>query len=326
MNYLIIGTGGVAGSTASALAQGNHEVTCICHGDHLEALQRDGLTLRRSFGNSITTPVTALSMDNYLTQVQAGKLTSPDVIILGVRGYSLKEATDFIVKLNADNALILPLMNPFDARAQVEALLVQAADALGTPHEALPLVLDGCIYVVARMIAPGVVRQSGSTHHIVFGTRNKSAQDDRVQKLLYQLAYELSCAPGMTCELADQPEREVFKKFCFYSPFAALSVYYSTDASSLQVPGEQREGFCQLVKEVASLGRVLGYELPADIESWALGILDQMAPSSTNSLFRDMQTNRPTELHDLIEVVCDLADKHGLETPFYHRIASRFTR
>ena len=53
MRWLIYGAGAVGGVVAGRLAAAGHDVAVIARGAHLEAIRRDGLTLRQPSGDTV---------------------------------------------------------------------------------------------------------------------------------------------------------------------------------------------------------------------------------------------------------------------------------
>ena len=82
MKYAIIGAGGTGGTLGFYLTEAGKDVTLIARGYHLEAMQKQGLTMRQLWdGKEETIPVKACRMEEYTEQ--------PDVILVCVKGYSL---------------------------------------------------------------------------------------------------------------------------------------------------------------------------------------------------------------------------------------------
>lgn len=84
MKYAIIGAGGTGGTLGFYLTEAGKDVTLIARGYHLEAMQKQGLTMRQLWdGKEETIPVKACRMEEYTEQ--------PDVILVCVKGYSLTD-------------------------------------------------------------------------------------------------------------------------------------------------------------------------------------------------------------------------------------------
>ena len=79
MKYAIIGAGGTGGTLGFYLTEAGKDVTLIARGYHLEAMQKQGLTMRQLWdGKEETIPVKACRMEEYTEQ--------PDVILVCVKG------------------------------------------------------------------------------------------------------------------------------------------------------------------------------------------------------------------------------------------------
>lgn len=75
MKYAIIGAGGTGGTLGFYLTKAEKDVTLIARGSHLEAMQKQGLTMRQLWdGKEETIPAKACRMEEYTEQ--------PDVILV----------------------------------------------------------------------------------------------------------------------------------------------------------------------------------------------------------------------------------------------------
>ena len=92
MKYAIIGAGGTGGTLGFYLTKAGKDVTLIARGSHLEAMQKQGLTMRQLWdGKEESIPVKACRMEEYTEQ--------PDVILVCVKGYSLTDLIPDIRKM-----------------------------------------------------------------------------------------------------------------------------------------------------------------------------------------------------------------------------------
>ena len=64
VKYMIIGAGGTGGTLGFYLTKAGKDVTLIARGSHLEAMQKQGLTMKQLWdGNEETIPVKACQME-----------------------------------------------------------------------------------------------------------------------------------------------------------------------------------------------------------------------------------------------------------------------
>jgi len=87
MRYIIYGAGGIGGVIGARLVQHGHDVVLIARGAHLDALQRDGLTLRTPEGTA-TLAVTAIGHPSQVT------FTPDDVVLLTMKSQDTDAALD----------------------------------------------------------------------------------------------------------------------------------------------------------------------------------------------------------------------------------------
>ena len=153
MQYAIIGAGGTGGVMGYFMTKAGKDVTLIARGRHLEAMKEHGLTLERLWDpNPETIAVKVTDMEHYKEQ--------PDVILVCVKGYSLKDTVPFIRRVAKPDTIVIPILNIYGTGAKLQKELPEL------------LVTDGCIYVSANIKEPGVLLQHGKILRIVFGVRN----------------------------------------------------------------------------------------------------------------------------------------------------------
>jgi 2-dehydropantoate 2-reductase len=87
MRYVMYGAGGIGGVIGARLIQKGHDVVLIARGAHLEALQRDGLTLRAPDG-TVTLPVRAFGHPSEI------EFTPDDVVMLTMKSQDTSAALD----------------------------------------------------------------------------------------------------------------------------------------------------------------------------------------------------------------------------------------
>ena len=119
-------------------------------------------------------------------------------------------------------------------------------------------------------------------------------------------------------------ERDTLLKFAYVSPNAACGQYYHAKAAEMQHPGEVRDSFVRLIKEVVALADKMGIPLesrPGELVERNLRILDALAPTASTSMQRDMEAGKQSEVDGLIYQVVCLAEQYGVDVPEYRKIA-----
>ena len=149
LRYMIIGAGGVGGPVGAYLSKSGADTTLIARGKHLAVLQEHGLTLVSGENERESIPVKAIDMDGFLAAREQGA-PAPDVIFVCVKGYSLADTVPFIRKAAGKDTVVIPVLNIYGTGRTLQAELPEL------------LVTDGCIYISANRIAPGVIQKHGA--------------------------------------------------------------------------------------------------------------------------------------------------------------------
>ena len=298
MKYVVIGAGGTGGCLAAYLGAAGKDVHVIARGEHLKAIQNNGLVLETGHRGTFAVQVKASDMDSYQD--------TPDVILLCVKGYSTQDCVPFIQRVAGPNTVVVPILNGFN----IGGMLQPSLPGL--------LVTDGCIYVAAEIKAPGTILMSGAVLKVFFGVRKQ----EEYRPVLEEIAKDLADS-GIGGGLTDNIQRDALQKFSFVSPMAACGLYYDVKAQSMQQEGVERETFVALVKEVEALATAMNITFPVDIVSNNLGILDNLAPGASTSLKRDVDAGKNSELDTLLFHVVRLGREYGVDTPWYNRVAEK---
>ena len=99
MKYIIIGAGGTGGILGFYMTKAGKDVTLIARNAHLEAMQKQGLSVEKMWTNETETiPVGAESMESY-----EAKGEKADVILVCVKKYSLDSCIPFIQNISHKN-------------------------------------------------------------------------------------------------------------------------------------------------------------------------------------------------------------------------------
>ena len=144
MKYAIIGAGGTGGCLGFFLKKAGKDVTLIARGKHLEAIRKNGLTIQKLWDESRETlPVKACTAEEYKE--------IPDVILVCIKGYSMDETVSTIKKIAGKETVVIPILNIYGTGGRLQKKLPELT------------VTDGCIYVSANIMEPGVILQHGKT-------------------------------------------------------------------------------------------------------------------------------------------------------------------
>ncbi len=298
--YLIIGTGGVGGSIAAFLALAGHNVTCIARGAHLKAMQEDGLKLKSGLKGEHTVHINACTAEEYSDKA--------DVIFVCVKGYSIDSITELIAKAAHKDTLVIPILNVYGTGSKIQSKVPQVT------------ILDGCIYIVGFVSAPGEITQMGTIFRLVFGAR----KEDNVPYEKLQEVQKVLQESGIKAPISDDINRDTFVKWSFISAMACTGAYYNVPMGEVQKEGKIRDTFIGLSRESTAIGKALGIDFTEDPVAYNLKVIDKLDPATTASLQKDLAKGHESEIDGLLFDLISKGDQLGIEVPTYKLLAEKF--
>lgn len=316
MKYIIIGAGGTGGILGFYMTKAGKDVTLIARNAHLEAMQKQGLSVEKMWTNETETiPVGAESMESY-----EAKGEKADVILVCVKKYSLDSRIPFIQNISHKNTIVVPVLNVYGTGAYLQEKLPKV------------LVTDGCIYVSANIKQAGVLLQHGEILRVFFGVREKEDLkklngqlngEYKAERLLKKIAQDFKDS-GIDGILSDNIKRDALTKFSYVSPIGTAGLYLHAVAGDFQREGEARELFKTLIREIVTLANAMGITFEEDLVERNLKILSNLPEEATTSMQRDVIEGKQSEIDGLVYEVVRMAKKYGVEVPAYERAAEKF--
>ena len=320
LRYMIIGAGGVGGPVGAYLSKSGADTTLIARGKHLAVLQEYGLTLVSGENERESIPVKAIDMDGFLAAREQGA-PAPDVIFVCVKGYSLADTVPFIRKAAGRDTVVIPVLNIYGTGRALQAELPEL------------LVTDGCIYISANRIAPGVIQKHGAICRIVYGLPSHKTD----HPVLQQVETDLKNA-GIDPVYSSYVERDTLLKFAYVSPNAACGQYYHAKAAEMQHPGEVRDSFVRLIKEVVALADKMGIPLESAVAAATMnpaksvGLYEQYGSITEGKIANVVLLDEDLNIKKIItasklrrtnyqKYLADLAEQYGVDVPEYRKIA-----
>src|SRR5437660_1034936 len=149
MRIAVIGTGGIGGPYGASLAKAGADVTFVARGAHLAAMRENGLRVEGDRGETHIRP--AQATDN------TAEIGIVDIVLCCVKLWDLEVVAEQIRAIVGPQTAVIPLQNGIDAAERMVRILGNAA------------VMGGVAFVTGTIIAPGVVRQTGTYQRMTFG-------------------------------------------------------------------------------------------------------------------------------------------------------------
>jgi 2-dehydropantoate 2-reductase len=293
---VIAGIGGVGGYFGGLLAKhfygnGNVEVNFIARGEHLNQIQKNGLKVIKGDSEFIAKPT--LATDN------PSEIGIANFIIVTTKSYDLESVIQQLKPCIDKDTIILPLLNGVDSKDRIKNIL---------PDN---IVLDGCVYIIARLKQAGVVENAGNIQTLYFGL------DNFTNEWLVQLE-KLFKEANIEAFLSNNISTILWEKFIFISPTATATSYFDNCIGELIADEEKLSTVVKLIEEVKQIARAKGVNVSEDITAKSLNKLKAMPFEATSSMHSDFKSNKPnTELESLTGYVINEGRKYNIETPTY---------
>lgn len=300
MKYAIIGAGGTGGCLGFFLKKAGKDVTLIARGKHLEAIRKNGLTIQKLWDESRETlPVKACTAEEYKE--------IPDVILVCVKGYSMDETVPTIKKIAGKETVVIPILNIYGTGGRLQKKLPELT------------VTDGCIYVSANIMEPGVILQHGKILRVVFGARKPEEETEKMREVAKDMVTD-----DLEVILSENIRRDAMVKFSYVSPIGAAGLYCNAVAADFQREGEQREMFKALIREIVALSHAMGIEFEEDLVERNLKILASLSPEATTSMQRDVIEGKRSEMDGLVYEVVRMGREYKVSMAQYEKAAACF--
>jgi len=291
MRFTMVGSGAVGGYYGAKLARAGHDVTFIARGTHLDAIRRDGLSVKSSLGDFIV---------RARAESDPAEAPAADVVILAVKAYSNDTALGLVERGVRGNAVALTLQNGIDSVNELAAAVDRRQ------------VLGGSTYIAAAVASPGVIEQTGTHRRIVFGevfgdTQSVSA---RVRAI-----HDAFASADIESEPVADAHVPIWEKFCHLVPFAAFTGAARLPIGPLWADPAIRQRFVDAVDEVESVARAEGIDVPRGMAARVADYIDNIPGPTRSSLLIDLQQGKPIEVEALLGAVCRRAAGHNVHVP-----------
>lgn len=290
MKIAVFGTGAVGGYFGGRLAQAGEQVWFIARGQHLQALQTQGLRVDSLKGDFRLHPVQVTDDPKEIGPV--------DFVLVAVKAWQVLEAARSMPSLLGANTGVIYLGNGVEAPDQL-------ASVLGKDH-----ILGGLTRISAAIAGPGYIRHMGLEPSIAFGELDGSLSG-RVERLRQAFAK----ASGVSVDPPGDILAAIWAKFIFIASISGVGAITRATIGITRSLPETRLLLETAVAEVAAVGRARGVNLPEDVEAKTMAFIDGLAPSVTASMQRDIMDGRPSELASQNGAVRRLGLEAGIPTP-----------
>jgi 2-dehydropantoate 2-reductase len=289
MRIAIVGAGGIGAIYGASLAKAGAEVIFIARGAHLAAMQANGLKIEGDRGETVVSPAQATG--------DAASIGVVDYAIFCVKLWDVEGAGEAIKPIVGPGTAVITQQNGVDAHERLIPILGREA------------VMGGTAFVTGSIVAPGVIRQTGTYQRMTFGELDGtiSARGQRLADLCAAAGFQGVFSPDVLVPIWD--------KFVMLVPLANVN---SLTRVPLGIYREDPElwAMCEAsLRETVAVGRAEGINLGADVIDKAIAMLRSMPPHHMTSMGNDLLRGNRLELPWFAGKVVELGKKHGIPTP-----------
>jgi 2-dehydropantoate 2-reductase len=284
----VMGTGGVGGYFGGMLARAGRDVVFIARGDHLTAIQRDGLHVS-TVDDDFTVRAPATSDANNIGIV--------DLALFCVKAYDTEAAGQALSPAIGPETIVLSLQNGIDNEPKLAAWY-------GAEH-----ILGGVCYISASITAPGTITQTSGPRTIIFGELDgaATARAKRIEDLFR--------TSGIDCTLTNSIHEALWTKFLLMCAFGGVASVARATAGEILEISETRSLLRETMAEVAAVAAAHDVELGDDIVTQMMDTAATFAPETRPSMLVDLEAGRRIEHDALNGAVVRLGSDAGVPTP-----------
>jgi 2-dehydropantoate 2-reductase len=295
----IIGIGGVGGYFGGKLAReyensNRHEIIFIARGEHLKAIQNNGLKLFTTEGDFIARPKSATG-----NPAEAGIF---DLVFFCTKSYSLEASAREWRSCINKNTVVIPLLNGVNSADRLRALMPDA-DVIG-----------GSVYIISHMEGPGVVKQEGGACKLTFGA------DDEASARKYSSILDILLQAKINAVLTDKISEILWTKFLLMCPLGSLTAATGHTYGSIWADPTLRKKARDMMLEVVAVARAHHVNLPQDAVDKAMEMVAGFGYNSKTSMQLDRENGRQTEIDALTAYLCAAGKESAIPTPLHDEV------
>jgi 2-dehydropantoate 2-reductase len=289
MRVAVIGTGGIGGPYGASLAKAGADVTFVARGAHLATMRENGLRIEGDRGETHILPAQATD--------DIASIGTVDAILFCVKLWDVEPAAEQLRAIIGPQTAVIPLQNGIDAAERLIRILGSEA------------VMGGMAFVTGTIVAPGVIRQTGSYQRMTFGEL-----DGRISKR-GQRVRDLCEAAGFEGVLSSDIMVPVWEKFILLVPLSGLNALTRLPLGEWRRDPDLLALYEAALRETVAVGLAEGVRLPPDSIDQTLAMMRSMPAHHTTSMGNDLLRGNRLELPWFAGKVVELGRRHGIPTP-----------
>jgi 2-dehydropantoate 2-reductase len=288
MRILVIGAGALGGYFGACLVRAGRDVTFMVRPRRAAQLAQTGLQVKSPHGD-FAVPAKTISPDT---------IREPfDLILLGVKSYSLDEAMDQFAPAVGAATAILPVLNGMGH-----------IDRLTARFGAKP-VLGGMANISAGLDAEGRVTQFIPAQDLVFG-EVAGGTTDRIRAIEAAVV-----VAGIDARASDAVMHNMWEKFAQLGLGAGITCLMRASIGDILAAPGGREAMFALYEECRAVASAAGFSPRPNMVELAHKLITTEGSPLKWSMLRDIERGSTTEGEHILGDMVARARKLGVATP-----------
>ena len=310
MRIAIVGAGAIGAYMGARLALAGEDVTLIARGAHLEAMQRDGLTLLSGGrdGEELREHATPRAVE---TPDQAGR---QDFVMLTLKAHQLSEMAPRLAPMLGPDTTVVTAQNgvPWwyfhDHQGPLAGTRLASVDPGDAIWEAItPERVIGCVvYPATELIAPGVVR------HLA-GDRFSLGEPDGSRSARVRALARAMISAGLRTSARRRLRHELWIKLWGNVAFNPISVLTGGTLAAICAHPGTRALAREAMLEAQAVAQSLGEEFSISVEQRIEGAA--AVGEHKTSMLQDFERGRRLEIAPIVGAVQELGRIVDVPTP-----------
>jgi 2-dehydropantoate 2-reductase len=306
MRFAVVGAGAVGGFVGGCLARGGSDVILIARGEHLRAIQDQGLRIMSDRDDDFVAHLPATS------DLEA--TSDADVVFVGLKAYSLPEVAPRLADSLKSTAAVIPAQNGLPwwyfqgLPGPLSDLALQSVDPGGVIGRAIghERVVGCVVYCSTELVEPGVIRH-------IEGTRFAIGEPSGYSSERCRAIAQAFLAGGLKCPVESRLRDHIWLKLIGNAALNPVTALTGATLAEVARSPEAKDLVHTIMEECALVARAIGVELPISIDrrlEAALAVGDHKT-----SMLQDREAGKPLEVDCMTGAVIEIANTLSVPVP-----------
>jgi len=301
----IYGAGSIGGLLGAGLAAAGSDVTLIARGPHLEAMQKNGLTLEKD-GDRTTVHPNAVE-----NPADAGP---QDYVIITLKAHSVPGIVDAMQPLLGPDTTVvwgvngIPWWYFYDLDGPYRDHRLETLDPGNKQWDGIgpERILHTIVYPAAEVIEPGVVRHiEGDRFNLGEPSGEKTERAQRLASILMKAGFRAPIRPRI--------RDEIWVKLWGNVSFNPISALTGATLEGMCNDPDVRPVIRTMMVEAQQVAEALGVKFAIDVDKRIDG--GAAVGAHKTSMLQDLERGRPMEIDAIVGAVAEMGRLTEIPTP-----------